>query len=403
MATTTTTITATTTTVSWPIEDGWVLLPCPTKKEPLTSYPQRHEVEWLLDELHETLKNLKHGLEDCYALLAPVEPGSTLVVSTPRNELIKGHVTRIGTRIVKGVRLPLSLSTSTIPPLDQKTYTSLEQTLSLRLRTSPHQTYTINADNPIHLAPLTALHTLLTDSIDVLALTLSHTHPSSSPPDNRPPPSPTSSTAAFIAAQLRLLSQSLTEASSLLKGPQPRSASDATWVSKSCSPLHFTPAPSANLSVHWGVQDSSLVLWLRTLEPADAPVNFGMKFALAIGTARRLEHDEAEQAFTYTYPEGCLGKLEGTDGRGEGHHKNNSKGGEGAGKGSIRGTGNNGKDTKDKGDRSDEVQVFVREKVRVESADPSLLSLSAKLTALANTLSLARRNLAAVMGEEMED
>lgn len=50
-----------------------------------------------------------------------------------------------------------------------------------------------------------------------------------------------------------------------------------------------------------------------------------------------------------------------------------------------------------------QVDVFVREKVRVESADPSLLSLAAKLTALGHTLGLARRNLAAVMGEELED
>lgn len=64
---------------------------------------QRRELEWLLNELHETLQNLKSGLEDCYALLAPVDPGSTLVVSTPRNEIVKGHITRVGTRIVKGV------------------------------------------------------------------------------------------------------------------------------------------------------------------------------------------------------------------------------------------------------------------------------------------------------------
>lgn len=50
-----------------------------------------------------------------------------------------------------------------------------------------------------------------------------------------------------------------------------------------------------------------------------------------------------------------------------------------------------------------QVDVYVREKVRVESADPSLLSLAAKLTALGHTLGLARRNLAAVMGEELED
>lgn len=49
-------------------------------------------------------RELKHGLEDCYALLAPIDPGSTLVMSTPRNEKIKGTITRVGTRIVKGVR-----------------------------------------------------------------------------------------------------------------------------------------------------------------------------------------------------------------------------------------------------------------------------------------------------------
>jgi hypothetical protein len=51
------------------------------------------------------------------------------------------------------------------------------------------------------------------------------------------------------------------------------------------------------------------------------------------------------------------------------------------------------------GTRNMSVNVYVREKVRVESADPSLLSLSAKLSALGHTLALARRNLAAVLGE----
>ncbi len=75
---------------------GWVLIdPSPP--------PQKHELDWLLDELHETLRNIKHGLEDCYALLAPVDPGSTLVLSTPRNEAVKGHITRVGTKIMKGV------------------------------------------------------------------------------------------------------------------------------------------------------------------------------------------------------------------------------------------------------------------------------------------------------------
>lgn len=87
------------------VEEDWILLPSDLEDYTLTPAPsQRHELEWLLNELRETLETLKSGLEDCYALLAPAEPGSTLVVSTPRAEIVKGHVTRVGTQIVKGVR-----------------------------------------------------------------------------------------------------------------------------------------------------------------------------------------------------------------------------------------------------------------------------------------------------------
>lgn len=78
---------------------------------------QARELAWLLDSLQETLASLKSGLEECYALLAPIEPGSTLVISSPRSESIKGHITRVGTRIVKGVCLSLFLSIS--PPILQ--------------------------------------------------------------------------------------------------------------------------------------------------------------------------------------------------------------------------------------------------------------------------------------------
>ncbi len=79
------------------MDASWVLI------DPLSAPRQNRELDWLVEELRETLTNLKHGLEDCYALLAPIDPGSTLVLSTPRNEIVKGHVTRVGTRIVKGV------------------------------------------------------------------------------------------------------------------------------------------------------------------------------------------------------------------------------------------------------------------------------------------------------------
>lgn len=64
---------------------------------------QNNELAWITTESLEVCRDLKHGLEDCYALLAPVDPGSTLVMSTPRNEKVKGTITRVGTRLVKGV------------------------------------------------------------------------------------------------------------------------------------------------------------------------------------------------------------------------------------------------------------------------------------------------------------
>lgn len=66
---------------------------------------KERELQWITNETIEICRDLKHGLEDCYALLAPIDPGSTLVMSTPRNEKVKGIITRVGTRIVKSVRL----------------------------------------------------------------------------------------------------------------------------------------------------------------------------------------------------------------------------------------------------------------------------------------------------------
>ncbi|ESA43753.1 uncharacterized protein NCU08091 [Neurospora crassa OR74A] len=314
--------------------EGWELIDSPFVRPPPR---QKRELDWLVQDLRETLTNVKHGLEDCYALLAPIDPGSTLVLSTPRNEIVKGHITRVGTRIVKG-------------------------TIHLRLRTLPQQTLTINPDHPIHLAPLVTLHTLLTHSLDLLTMTLSFTYPTESDSASAKSPSPSSSSsspqlssAAFLSSQLRLLSQSISESIAILKGPPLVTAADPSWTTRSIASSHFDPpltaAAASNhglgatsippISFHLSIQESSIVLWLRSLEAADAPVGFGTKLAFAIGTARRLEHDEADRVFGF-----CCG--------GEGH----------GGPGGSPGT---------------------------------------KLTALGHTLGLARRNLAAVMGEELED
>lgn len=85
---------------------------------------QKRELAWQLGELRGTLSHLKQSLEDCYKLLGPDGQGNTLVVSTPRNEAVKGHITRLGTQIVRGVgrlfsllRLPLSSPSSPSWPL----------------------------------------------------------------------------------------------------------------------------------------------------------------------------------------------------------------------------------------------------------------------------------------------
>lgn len=132
------------------------------------------------------------------------------------------------------------------------------------------------------------------------------------------------------------------------------------------------------------LEDSSLVLWLRVLEPADAPIALGTKLGLAIGTFRRLEHNEMDVLFRY-HPEG--------DGRCEPK------------KGSIGAAGAAGNAAQMSGRKEIDLvqEVYVREKVRIESADPSLISLHSKLGQLGHMLDLARHNLAALMGEDLED
>ncbi|KAI1853930.1 hypothetical protein JX265_012615 [Neoarthrinium moseri] len=323
------------------------------------------ELNWLLDELQSTLKTLKASLEETYALLAPTDPGSTLVVSTPRHEAVKGHVTRVGTRLVKG-------------------------SIQLRLKTLPAQTLALDPANPIHIPELTTLNTLLTQSVDILSFIVSESTNSRKGGGGGASIDP-----KFLSTQLRLLSEYLAESLALIKGPQltdQAAVPDTAWTSSSVPPSCFAPPLPANLSFYFTLQDASLVLYLRVLEPADAPVNFGTKLALAIGTARRLEHDEADRVFGFC-PEGADAqspitasgsvnvppKLERT---------RSIPGGRGGGMGKGRGT---------------ETQVYVREKVRVESADPSLLSVSAKLGALGHTLLLARQNLGVVMGDDEDE
>ncbi|TAQ91325.1 hypothetical protein B7494_g328 [Chlorociboria aeruginascens] len=276
------------------------------------------ELSWLLNSLQETLASIKSGLEECYALLAPTERGSTLVISSPRSESVKGHITRVGTKIVRG-------------------------SLHLRLRTHSPLTLHLSPENPLTLTPLTQLLTLLNSALDCVDITRWTGDRTSAP---------------FISSQLHLLHSIILEAKTVLKGPSllSRSSDDAseTWHQNPPSANSFTPPLSPTLVPFISLSEGSLILTLRVLEPVTPPPGnalgqLGTRFALAIGAQRRLEHDEMDEVFVY---------------RGE--------------------------------------EVRVKEKVRVESADPNLMSLLSKLAALEHSLQGAKRGLAIVLGDEKE-
>ncbi|KAM0267981.1 hypothetical protein ACHAPA_005327 [Fusarium lateritium] len=278
-----------------------------TQGNMLIYFDKARELDWIVNETLEVCRDLKHGLEDCYALLAPIDPGSTLVMSTPRNEKVKGTLTRVGTRIVKG--------------------------------------------------GLDALHGHLNQSIDLLGITLSK------PQD-----------AYSLSSTLSVLADSLADASAILKGP-PLTDSDPAWQMHSCPSSQFVPSIGPNLSFYLGLQESCIILWLRALEPVHGHVHFGTKLGLAFGTVRRLEHDEMDTIFRYNT---------------QGSNMSGSK------RGSARHTPEPGSSAADV-DSNDVQEVYVREKVRVESADPSLISIQSKLSYLSHMLGQARRNVVEVL------
>lgn len=157
--------------------------------------------------------------------------------------------------------------------------------------------------------------------------------------------------AQFISSQLRLLESILGEAKAVLKGPPVLSPSNsAPWPITSAAAKTFSPPLPEALSLDLSITDASLALTIRVLEKVSKEPNFGERFALAIGAQRRLEHDEMDDVFLY---------------KGE--------------------------------------NVRVKEKVRVESADPRLMSVMAKVAALEHTVGGARMGLRIVMGQEESD
>ena len=174
-----------------------------------------------------------------------------------------------------------------------------------------------------------------------------------------------STNASFISGQLKLLHEHLKRAKASLKGPAQGAELESTpgsqWWTDSADDSLFEPPLPGSLSLHFAIQDANLVLTVRTLMPA-SPSNTptgDQSFSLAglnlrgrlLGLGPRLPtHDEVGEVFKW-----------------RGQHEAN-----------------------------------VREKVRVESGDPSFISVASKLSALEHEVGRWRDNLRIVM-EESDD
>ncbi|KAI9760341.1 MAG: hypothetical protein M4579_001745 [Chaenotheca gracillima] len=276
------------------------------------------ELEWLLSSLQDSLASLKAGLEECVALLAPQEPGSTLVLSSPRSDSVKGFVTRVGTRVVRG---DMQLKIFGLTPT--KGLPSYKLTLA-----------SVDPPSNLMLEQLVNVRNLINQSLDVVDV-------STWTGDAKD--------ANFISGQLRLLCDNISEARQALKGPESRTG----WLESPVDERLFDPPIPSTLSFHLSISEAALALEIRTLESATAPegsvsgFGFRERLAVAIGASRRPEHDEANELFLY-----------------KGH------------------------------------EVRVKEKVRVESQDPSLIAVMAKLAALEHNVALSRKALDVVMGKD---
>lgn len=163
--------------------------------------------------------------------------------------------------------------------------------------------------------------------------------------------------ASFISGQLRLLLDLIQEARQSLNG---NDELNEKWCDSPMDVNTFEPALPPNLALNFSISESAVVANFRTLHliNQNTPTSFttealsGLSIRQRLGLASRLpDHDESDKIFKF---------------------------------------------------RNQDVRV--REKARVESQDPSLMALMAKLTALEHGIKVARRALTIVMGaDDTED
>ena len=252
--------------------------------------------------------------------------------------------------------------------------------MHLQLHTQPAQTISLRPKSNIHIAPLVTLTNHLNDAIKITKSTFDV------------PANP-----SFLAAQLRLLSNLIADSLSILKGhpasPDDGGGLDTAWTTQSCASEHLQPDPGPALSLFFSLSDSLLLLTIRVLEPAHAPVALGTKLGLAIGTVRRVEHDETDVVFDYLHHacDPLDHPVTPHPARDPDAPEPPRRAGKSAG-GGVRMTS-----TPERIEGGVFTPVVVREKVRVETADPKLMSLEAKLNSLRLTIARVEANLGTVI------
>ncbi|KAL5043528.1 hypothetical protein BDW71DRAFT_199728 [Aspergillus fruticulosus] len=254
----------------------WIYPPVsPERLEQEVDSALEQELEWLLRSLQDSLASLREGLHECAALLAPKEPGSTLVLSSMRSENVKGFVTRVGTKVVKGdIQLRLSsLSTRGAP------------TTRLCLSQSPEAP-------ELALSQLVSVRDSVRQCLDIVDVSTW----TGDPLDAR-----------FIYSQLHLLGETIAEGRQMLKGES--DIVRGKWWETSAPDNMFDPPLPPQLSFHLSIADSALVLYLRTLESttlAHTPTAFATDISLTgfsirdrLFGSRGPSHDEAGDVFSW--------------------------------------------------------------------------------------------------------
>ncbi|RPA83061.1 hypothetical protein BJ508DRAFT_413727 [Ascobolus immersus RN42] len=313
----------------------------------------QRELSWLVKNLPNTIESFRAGLLECLQLISPTEAGSTLALSSPRSEILKGTITRVGTRIEKS-NITLKLPSSSTP---------YKLTLLPPTPDSPHT-------HPFVLSQLTDVQNHLTACLSLLP------PPPTTNPESQAPLQPWSDPIQTHETLLLLKSNLESAHANLVGGRGPGRG----FPYEAVDARVFTPPLPENIVLDAWINQAAITVDIRNIE--------------------RLPHSAVSAQFPPSMPErtdtpptgpetrfGFGGRLAavlsgatGINVTGGGARRGStSDGGEGA--------------VKFRNER-----VRVKERVCVDSQDPCLMAVMAKLMALGHNVGLMIRALEVVEG-----